>query len=743
MGLGMTASANILSARRRMTPGPAIATLLAAAIFLLLIPAAAADAAVSVATSTPAAGATVSGNVTWQAAATSPDGIKQVKFTINDKYAWYEGVAPYVYNGDGGTWNTKDFADGTYQLKTVATSKKGEVATNVINVNVRNATAPPPAPTPSVSVVTTSPVAGSTVSGAIRWTADASAPEGVKEVRFYGNNSLMYTDTAAPWSYGGDTATINTAAYPDGTYSLAVEATSKLGAVARHTISITVKNTVTVPPPPPPAPTASVSITAPSAGATVSGSVPFTAAATASDGVKSVTFSIDGNSTYVDTTAPYVYNGDGGTWNTTGVANGTHQLTAVATSLGGASSTQTITVNVQNAVTPPPPDPTPPPTGASAVALDHAHVQISWPQVSGATSARVLRGSTTLVTRPAAVGRYTDSMLWYGTTYSYTVQMLNSSGAVVATVGPLSATTKPLPPGGFPVAFAGQPIWTGAIPSSPAIHPRNAQFMSYFTSHLTNPNLTTRSYGVPVYEADINDTLFGPFACDYACDINKNGKVPIPGHAAPDPGTDLHMTVLSADGKTAWDYYKPQKDANGVWNKTRTAVIVNMAGNGIISKTLAGANAANMASLAGLIRPEELAQGHIDHAVLLGIPGIAGGAPACPATHNVGTTSDPNALPEGARLQLDPAVNVDALSIPTWQKTIAKAMQRYGAYVRDNSGSLAVYGETTSSTLGGRRYDGWVKAGLGFSTSSGSQGFSSAFPWSKMRVLDFKYGPDC
>ncbi|MBK5230664.1 MAG: hypothetical protein JJE27_05765, partial [Thermoleophilia bacterium] len=130
-------------------------------------------------------------------------------------------------------------------------------------------------------------------------------------------------------------------------------------------------------------------------------------------------------------------------------------------------------------------------------------------------------------------------------------------------------------------------------------------------------------------------------------------------------------------------------------------------------------------------------------ALVIGIPGIAGGAPACPATHNVGTTSDPNALPEGARLQLDPALSVDALSIPAWQKTIAKAMQKYGVYVRDNSGTLSLYGETSSATVGGRRYDGWNKANLGFSTTAGSQGISSAFPWSKLRVLDFKYGPDC
>ncbi|MBK5231152.1 MAG: hypothetical protein JJE27_08285, partial [Thermoleophilia bacterium] len=262
-------------------------------------------------------------------------------------------------------------------------------------------------------------------------------------------------------------------------------------------------------------------------------------------------------------------------------------------------------------------------------------------------------------------------------------------------------------------------------------------------AHVTNPNLTTRRYGVPIYESEANDTLFGPFSCVYTCDINRDGTVPIPAFAVPDEGTDHHMTVLSPDRQTSWDYYKPVKNASGVWSGTSAGAIVPMSGNGIVSKTIAGANAANMASLAGLVRPEELAQGHIDHAVTIGIPGIAGGAPACPATHNVGTTSDPNALPEGARLQLDPTVSVDALSIPAWQKTIARAMQTYGAYVRDNSGTLTVYAETSTPTIGGRRYDAWNKANVGLSATASSQGFSANFPWNHLRVLDFRYGPGC
>lgn len=564
-----------------------------------------------------------------------------------------------------------------------------------------------------ISLSVTSPVPGAVVSGSVRWRVVARSRDGVRKVRFFVDGRLAWVEGMAPWVFGGDRGFLHTFRFRDGEHELTAIATSRRGRSARRTVKVRFANSpIGLPgdahkPASPPAAAAPGTETVADPAGSTPGSPGTTAGPSAATG---------------EPTAP--------TGGPTAPAGGPTSSTGEPTPPVGDPN--------------PPGGPTPP---AAATALDHAHVRVTWPATSGAERAQILRDGILLDSRPAAVGRYVDSMLWFSTTYAYTIRMLDADGAVITTHGPLSATTAPLPPGGFPVAFAstaaGAAIWATPIPAAPAISPRNAEFMSYLTAHATNPNLTTRRYGVPVYEAEANDALFGPFTCTYACDINRDGKVPMPPHAAPDEGTDHHMTVLSQDGSRAWDYYKPVKNGSGVWTGTGAGVIVDMRGSGIVPKTLAGANAANMASLAGLIRPEELAQGHIDHAVTIGIPGIAGGAPACPATHNVGTTSDPNALPEGARLQLDPAVDVDSLPIPAWQKTIARALQVYGAYVRDNAGALTVYAETSTPTVGGRRYDAWIKAGLGFSASAGSQGFSAAFPWNRLRVLDFKYGPDC
>jgi hypothetical protein len=85
-------------------------------------------------------------------------------------------------------------------------------------------------------------------------------------------------------------------------------------------------------------------------------------------------------------------------------------------------------------------------------------------------------------------------------------------------------------------------------------------------------------------------------------------------------------------------------------------------------------------------------------------------------------------MPEGARIQLDPSFDVAATSWPAWKKTIARALQRYGAYLGDTGGTVAIRGEADVN----RGYDAWTKAGA-------PEGASLAdLPWAHMRVLDFQ-----
>jgi len=89
------------------------------------------------------------------------------------------------------------------------------------------------------------------------------------------------------------------------------------------------------------------SITSPAAGATVSGTVSIQANATDNVGVTRVDFLVDGSLLASDTTAPY-----SASWNTTGVANGSHSLTTRAFDAAGNQRTSAaVSVTVNNGTT--------------------------------------------------------------------------------------------------------------------------------------------------------------------------------------------------------------------------------------------------------------------------------------------------------------------------------------------------------------------------------------------------------
>jgi O-glycosyl hydrolase len=96
-------------------------------------------------------------------------------------------------------------------------------------------------------------------------------------------------------------------------------------------------------------PVPTVAVTSPLAGATVSGTVPVTASATASAGVSGVQFTLDGAKlASEDTSAPFAVS-----WDTTSSANGTHVIAATVRDAAGRTATSIDTVvTVNNPPTP-------------------------------------------------------------------------------------------------------------------------------------------------------------------------------------------------------------------------------------------------------------------------------------------------------------------------------------------------------------------------------------------------------
>lgn len=374
---------------------------------------------------------------------------------------------------------------------------------------------------------------------------------------------------------------------------------------------------------------------------------------------------------------------------------------------------------------PPPPPPDPPVSGLEATTVDHAHVRLAWAPVEGAASYRVSRNG--LLVGTTSQTTFTDAMLWPQTRYDFRVEAVSGSGAALS-ARTVSGSTALLPLGGFPRPFASTGVWNSPVGTTP-LHPRSAALSAYLARNAKNPNMPLHSYAVSVAEAHPADRTYNVPCTRYVCSLQAFGAFAIPMTAKADSSGDGHLAVYDPVSDREWDMWQGRGDVSG-WSASAGAA-VSMTGDGIAPRHTASGNAANFPLLGGIVRPEELLQGRIDHALVFMMPGVSSLGRVCPATHNDGSSTDPDALMEGMRIQLDPAVDVDSLAIPAWQKTIARALQRYGAYLRDDSGSLAIIAENPAS----RGYDAWAKLGL-----SGSSVSLAGIPWNRFRVLAAETG---
>jgi len=131
-----------------------------------------------------------------------------------------------------------------------------------------------------------------------------------------------------------------------------------------------------------------------------------------------------------------------------------------------------------------------------------------------------------------------------------------------------------------------------------------------------------------------------------------------------------------------------------------------MDGNGIYP---GGVNdkASGFPFLAGVIWPDELAAGRIDHTLVFSYPFTRSGGPVAPAVLSDGITNDASAIPIGARVRLDPNLDLDGLNLQPYERTIAEALKTYGMYLGDTGGdsTVGLYVVDPKSTTG-NLYDG-------------------------------------
>ncbi len=268
--------------------------------------------------------------------------------------------------------------------------------------------------------------------------------------------------------------------------------------------------------------------------------------------------------------------------------------------------------------------------------------------------------------------------------------------------------------------FSASDPYNTPIPSNPALDPNSSQWISQLAPHTQWSNLSdTADWGIPVYQAAASDPVYTmPTLTSYHV-APVHWQVRIPADAQSSRGSDHIVEILEPDGHTDVDFWGFQwvggrPTAAMAWETDYgpTGSSINPTVDGISPGIPIGA-------LAGLVLPGEIAQGHIDHALSIATP-TTGPGRLYPFVGHDGP--NPGGIPEGARIQIDPSFNVAAQKWPRWLKVIAVALQRYGAYVTNTSGSLEIYGEAPQTA-------NWLTVGVP------DQAALAALPWAQMRVL--------
>jgi len=271
----------------------------------------------------PKNGETVSATISIQANATDDKGITHVDFLVDGALIGTDTTSPYSLD-----WDTTTVKNGTHGLNVTAHDSVGQVAYDEIAVNVDNVIVPDKTP-PQVAI--TSPADKSTVSGSVSIKAIAMDNIKVSRVEFSIDGNLKGTDTSVPYEMAWDTTK-----YTLGAHTITATAYDPSSNKASDTITVTVVEHKDLPP--------TAKILSPKNGSTVAKSATIVIDAKDDVGIKYVSVSIDGGEVANLTSAPFTQ-----VWDTTASSNGEHKISTVVVDTASQSSTDAVTVKVDNA----------------------------------------------------------------------------------------------------------------------------------------------------------------------------------------------------------------------------------------------------------------------------------------------------------------------------------------------------------------------------------------------------------
>ena len=157
------------------------------------------------------------------------------------------------------------------------------------------------------------------------------------------------------------------------------------------------------------------------------------------------------------------------------------------------------------------------------------------------------------------------------------------------------------------------------------------------------------------------------------------GPYPIPANIWIEPSADRHAFIVDTTNCTLYEFFALSKQA-GLW-KAAAGAIYPLNSNALRPNNWTSADAAGLPMMPGIYRYEEVAAGHINHAVRITAP-HSRNSHIWPARHTASSLTGSQYPQFGQRFRLK--ADFDISSFSPQAKVILQAMKTYGLIFADN-----------------------------------------------------------
>lgn len=232
--------------------------------------------------------------------------------------------------------------------------------------------------------------------------------------------------------------------------------------------------------------------------------------------------------------------------------------------------------------------------------------------------------------------------------------------------------------------FAADSFWNQPVPAGATVDPRSAGWVSTLDRSNNGIVMNSTDWSTTVYNAPAGT----PTTQIYLSTAKQNITIPYLPSYRPTRDADSHLSVIDDATGCLYEFQNFDPTAKSAVGQTTYHAYTGSGGH----TAGGGHSGGELSYLGGMITPQDVQAGVIDHALRYAIP-INAPTFVYPGTRSDGTTA--GGVPEGTRLQLDPSLDLTRFGLTPFQLMVARALQVYGGFNADGSGLFALYARST------------------------------------------------